>query len=73
MKTIIHCNPSFQLYVDLEPNKYSVSLKLITFVPTARRPEEQVKFQANLSLEELKALHRAIEKVLPKPVASATI
>ena len=35
-------------------------LKFVTFVPTARHPEPQVKFRANLSEQELAQLHEAI-------------
>jgi hypothetical protein len=69
MKTTIQETPAYRLDIDLERSAHGTSLKLISFVPTARRPEEQVKFQALLSDTELNKL----QKVLSEAVADATI
>lgn len=73
MKTIIQDTPAYQLVLDLEQTNYGVNVRFISFVPTARRPEEQVKLQLVLSLEELDQIQKAIQKVLAQAVASATI
>lgn len=70
---MIHDSPSYQLMASFELTPYGVSFKLISFMPGAIHPERQVQFQALLSLEELDTLNKAIEKVLSRAVASATI
>lgn len=69
MKATIIDTPAHRLDVSLERGAHGTSFKLITFVPHARRPEEQVKFQATLSDTELKNF----QKVLSEAVAAATI
>lgn len=69
MKATIQETPAHRLDVSLEKGAYGTHLKLITFVPTARRPEEQVKYQTTLSDTELKNF----QKVLSEAVADATI
>ena len=70
---MIHDNPSYQLTATFDITPHGVSLKLISFMPEAQRPERQVKFHALLSIDELKTMNEAIEKVLSRAVASATI
>lgn len=69
VRATIQETPAHRLDVSLERGAYGTHLMLITFVPTARNPEEQVKFQTTLSDTEL----RNFEKVLSAAVASATI
>lgn len=69
MKATIQETPAHRLDVSLERGAHGTSFKLITFVPTARRPEEQVKYQTTLSDAELKNF----QKVLSEAVADATI
>jgi hypothetical protein len=69
VKTTIINTPAHRLDISLERSVHGTSLKLTTFVPHARRPEEQVKFHAILSDAELNIL----QKVLSEAVASATI
>jgi len=69
MKTTIQETPAYRLDIELKRGPHGTSLMLISFVPTARHPEEQVKFQALLSDAELQKL----QKVLSDAVASATI
>ena len=58
--TLIHQGPAYELSLDIASSAYGYHLKFETFVPTARNPEPQVKFQANLSEQELTQLHEAI-------------
>ena len=69
MRATIQETPAHRLDIELKRGAYGTSLKLITFVPIARNPEEKVKFQTTLSDTEL----RNFEKVLSAAVASATI
>ena len=61
---LIHTGPAYELGVTIDTGRYGHHLKFISLVPTARRPEHQVKFQANLSTTELAALHEAIGRAL---------
>lgn len=69
MKTAIQTTAAYQLIVNLERTPYGTVFKLISLVPTARHPEEQVKFQTTLSDAELKTF----AQVLSNAVAHATI
>jgi hypothetical protein len=60
---------AWRLDVELIETKWGATVRFISFVPSARRPEEQVKLQLNLSHAELETL----QKVLSEAVASATI
>jgi hypothetical protein len=64
MRTAIQDTPAYQLSIDIGSTPLGLSLRLISFVPTARRPEEQVKFQGNFTHDELQALHGAIGAAL---------
>lgn len=64
MRSLIQDTPTYQLSIDIAPTPLGKSLRLISFVPTARRPEEQVKFQGNFTLQELTALKTAVEQAL---------
>ena len=57
---LIHQGPAYELSLDIASSAYGYHLKFLSFVPTARNPEPQVKFQANLSEQELAQLHEAI-------------
>lgn len=56
MRTAIQDTPAYQLSVDIASTPFGLSLRLISYVPTARRPEEQVRFQGNFTDDELRAL-----------------
>jgi hypothetical protein len=61
---LIHKGPAYELSIDVDSSAYGHHLKFVTFVPTARNPEPQVKFQANISRAELAELHAAIGRAL---------
>ena len=62
MRSLIQAHPAYELSIDLTTTPLGHSVRLISFVPTARRPEEQVKFQGVFSTAELKALCDAINQ-----------
>ena len=62
--TLIHQGPAYELSVSIEAGPYGRHLKFVSFVPIARNPEHQVRFQAHLSREELAVLHKAIGEAL---------
>jgi hypothetical protein len=62
--TILHQGPAYELSLAIDPTKYGHHLRLISFVPIARRPERQVRFQTVLSRDELEVLHEAIGHAL---------
>lgn len=64
MRSPIQATPAYELSIDLTATPHGHSLKLISFVPTARRPEEQVKFQGVFTTAEIKALRDALNQVL---------
>ena len=64
MRSVIQETSAYQLSIDIAPTPLGQSMRLISFVPTARRPEEHVKFQGNFSLQELRALKSALERAL---------
>ena len=64
MRSLIQATPAYELSIDLNTTPLGHSLRLISFMPTARRPEEQVKFQGVFSTSELKSLRDTLNQVL---------
>lgn len=64
MRSLIQATPAYELSLDIAPTAYGHNLRMLSFVPTARRPEEQVKFQATCSQAELLALRDLINQAL---------
>ena len=64
MRSLIQATPAYDLSVDIATSAHGHSLRLISFVPTARRPEDQVKFQGVFSTAELKSLRDALNQAL---------
>lgn len=60
MRTLIQDSPAYQLLADLTSTPHGACLRLVSFVPTARRPEEQTRFQGMFTPDELRALYAAI-------------
>ena len=65
MRSLIQATPAYELSVDITTTTHGHSLRLISFVPTARRPEDQVKFQGMFSTAVLKSLRDALNEALP--------
>jgi hypothetical protein len=64
MRSLIQSTPAYKLSAEIASSRLGHSLRLISLVPTARRPEEHVKFQAVLSSTELRALRALLDQVL---------
>ncbi len=64
MRSLIQSTPAYALSVDISTLAHGHSLKLISFVPTARHPEDQVRFQGVFSTAELESLRDAVTQAL---------
>lgn len=64
MRATLTDSPAYQLTANLTPNQYGYQLRFESFVATARRPEVQRRFAANLSTTELLQLRWLIDDVL---------
>ena len=64
MRSLIQATPAYELSIDLTTTPLGHSVRLISFVPTARRPEEQVKFQGVFTTAEIEARRNALNQVL---------
>lgn len=71
MKRTIQRTEAWSLDAELQVTDHGNVVRFISFVPHARRPERQVKFQLILTDEELKRLQRFFH--LSEAVADATI
>lgn len=56
--------PTWQLAAHVAPTPYGHHLVISSFVPTARRPEHQVKFSGTFTVDELRSLRDAIDQAL---------
>lgn len=70
--TLIHQGPAYELSVAIEAGPYGHHLEFVSFVPIARNPEHQVRFEAHLSREELEVLHKAISQALREKAVRAS-
>lgn len=65
MHAIIQSAPAWQLRASVTPVRGDQLHVMVTsLVPTARRPEEQVRWQALLTANELRALRDIIDQAL---------
>jgi hypothetical protein len=62
--TIIQPGPAYELSLAINATRHGHHFSLISFVPVARQPERQVRFQTILTRGELKALRDAIGRAL---------
>jgi hypothetical protein len=69
MRATITHTPAFELIAELAPSSYGFKLQFDSFVPTARRPEVQRRFQASLTAAELRSLRQLIDDALRAPEA----
>ena len=68
MRSLIQATPAYELSVDITTTAHGHSLRLISFVPTARYPEDHVKYQGVFSAAELKSLRDALNQALAPEV-----
>ena len=64
MRSLIQATPAYERSLDITPTAYGHDLRLLSFVPTARRPEDHVQFQGVFSTAELTALRDSINQAL---------
>jgi hypothetical protein len=64
MRSLIQATPAYELSVDIATTPHWHSLRLISFVPTARRPEDHVKFQGVFNTAEITALRDVLDQAL---------
>ncbi len=64
---VIQSNPSWQLAASVTPTPHGHHLIISSFVPTARRPEHQVKFSGTFSDAELRHLAEIVTRALGLP------
>jgi hypothetical protein len=62
--TVLQSTGNYQLALTIQPTPYGHHLKFSSFVPTARRPQEQLRFQLLLAREDMRALHQALGRAL---------
>ena len=66
---IVQSNPSWQLAASINSTPFGHHLILSSFVPTARRPEHQVKFSGTFNDTELRQLLEVVTQALGLPEA----
>jgi hypothetical protein len=64
MQATIQSTPAYQLNAEPTQSALGHNLKFTSFVPTARRPEQQVKFQGVFTTDELRVLRDLIDQEL---------
>ena len=64
MHSVFHTSPAYELSAQVQHTPFGSQLSFISFVPTANRPEAQVKFQACLSKPELQSLRDCLDQAL---------
>ncbi len=64
MRSVIQSTPAFELSIDVTSSAHGHHLRLVSFVPIARRPEHQFKSLGVLSTSELKSLRDALDEAL---------
>ena len=53
--------PAYELRAEIRHTPYGHHIRLLSFIPSARRPEEQVKFEGLFSTDQLRALRNLID------------
>ena len=56
------CGPAYELRAEIHQTPYVHHVRFFSFVPPARRPEEQVKFQGLFSTDQLRVLRDLIDR-----------
>ena len=64
MRSIVQASAAYELSADITPTPYGHHLRIISRIPTARRPQDQVQFQGLFSRQDLLALRDCIEGAL---------
>jgi hypothetical protein len=72
MKALIQATPAYALSVEINTTTHEHQFKLVSYVPTARRPEKQTKFSGLFSSDELRVLGDLIQRTLDGAEGSPT-
>jgi hypothetical protein len=65
MRSIVQCTDAFELSASVTNHKpYGFNFRLISFIPSANRPEEHTKFQGQFSQKELIALRNFLDQAI---------
>ena len=62
MQATLLYGPAYELRAEIRHTAYGHHVRLLSFVPSARRPEEQVKFEGLFSADQLRALRDLIDR-----------
>ena len=54
--------PAYELSAEIRHTPYGHHVRFLSFVPSARRPEEQVKFEGLFSTDQLRSLRDLIDR-----------
>lgn len=61
-QALLISGPAYALRAELLRTPYGRHLRFVSFVASARRPEDQVKFQGLFSADQLRALRNLIDR-----------
>jgi len=64
MRSTIQATAAYELSAEITDTGYGHHLRLISLVPVARNPEEQVRFQGTFSRQELAGLRELLDHYL---------
>ena len=65
MRSIVQCTDAFELSASVTNHEpYGFNFQLISFIPSANRPEEYTRFQGQFSQIELIALRNFLDKAI---------
>ena len=69
MRSLIQCTEAFELSASISQHgSLGYHLKLVSFIPSANHPEEQVRFQGMFSKTELQALRDFLDAAIKESV-----
>ena len=64
LRYIVQAGTAYELSADIAPTPYGHHLRIITRIPTARKPRDHVQFQGLFSHQDLLVLRDCIEDAL---------
>ena len=65
MRSIVQCTDAFELLACVTNHEpYGFNFQFISFIPSANRPEEHIRFQGQFSQKELIALRDFLDETI---------
>jgi hypothetical protein len=65
MRSIVQCTDAFELSASVTNHEpYGFNFQFISFIPSANRPEEHIRFQGQFSQKELIALRDFLDAAI---------